>query len=91
MDEIYEIALSLQFHFMTKRWLTPIELRQRVGKTQFEIAVAVGKQPSSISDWETGKRKPKLELFEVKLMMRAYSATLDELVAAFSRVDPDDL
>ncbi|MBD2076329.1 helix-turn-helix transcriptional regulator [Phormidium sp. FACHB-592] len=76
---------------MVQRRLSPRELRDRVNKTQFEIAVEIGKQPSTLSDWETGRRSPSLKLHEVKKMMRAYEATLEELIWAFDRIDPDEL
>lgn len=62
---------------------TPRVLRLRVGLTQKQLAQHLGKRKETISDWENGKRKPKLFLEEVKLMTEVYQVTLEELIEAF--------
>lgn len=73
--------------------LSPRELRERVGLTQLEVAIALGKQPNTISDWERGTSTPLLYLQEVKIMMRVYQCDLDALIAIFSfnRINPDEI
>lgn len=75
---------------MTDR-LTPAKLRERAGVTQQDVAIVMGKSVSTVSKWEQFTNPPKLTLVEVKLMMIAYSASLDELVEAFGRIDPSDI
>ena len=51
----------------------------------------MGKTVSAIAKWEQFRNPPKLTLVEVKLMMVAYSASLEELIEVFGRVDPNDI
>lgn len=68
---------------MPKETLTPLALRVRAGLTQREAAIALGKRESTVSDWERGVARPRLYLSEVKILMRVYKASLDELIEAF--------
>ena len=76
---------------MTREHLSPVELRQRAGLTQMQVAIALGKQPSTISDWERGVKSPRLSFTEVLKLMAVYKCSLQELAIAFDRTDPDDL
>ena len=69
--------------------LTPKELRQRAGLTQQEVAVALGKAVSTISQWERGLKPPTLTLSETLQLIRLYKCTLEEAVRAFEGLDPD--
>jgi len=77
-------------HFIMSNYsekLTPVSLRKRSGKTQQEIAEAIGRRKSAVSGWEKGRRSPILKIHEIKKFMAAYDATLDELIEAFSNGD----
>jgi transcriptional regulator with XRE-family HTH domain len=63
--------------------LTPVILRQRTKKTQRQLAQALGKKVTTISDWERGVKKPRLTFSEVKLLMKELDCSLDELIEAF--------
>lgn len=71
--------------------LSPVQLRLRAGLTQMEVAIALGKQPSTISDWERGVKRPRLSFTETLKLMVVYQCSLQELAIAFDRTDPDDL
>jgi transcriptional regulator with XRE-family HTH domain len=70
--------------------LTPVFLRERAGLTQREVAIALGKRESTISDWERFAHRPKLHLAEVLKLQRLYQCSLEELVQAFDRIAPDE-
>jgi transcriptional regulator with XRE-family HTH domain len=74
-----------------ERWLSPAELRKRAGLTQKEVAAAIGRREQTISDWERGVKRPLLSPAETLILMRLYQASLDELVKAFDRIDPDEI
>ena len=56
-----------------------------------QVATALGKQPSTISDWERGVKKPRISFTETLKLMAVYRCTLKELAIAFDRTDPEDL
>lgn len=66
--------------------LTPMSLRDRVNKTQRQIARELDVREQTISDWERGRAHPRIRLSQIKKMMDVYEATLDELIEAF---DPE--
>ncbi len=58
------------------------ELRQRLGLTQFELAVEVGVTPTTIARWERGESKPtKLAINQMEALARK-AARRGEPVAA---------
>ena len=64
--------------------LTPVYLRERVGKTQKELADDLSRTVTTISSWERGFKLPRFESAEeVEAMMRGYECSLEELVEAF--------
>lgn len=63
--------------------LTPKQLRQRAGLTQQEVAVALGKSVSTVSQWERGLKPPTLTLSETLRLLRLYQCTLEEAAEAF--------
>jgi transcriptional regulator with XRE-family HTH domain len=71
----------------SRQKLTPLILRKRSGKTQQEIATAIGRRKAAVSGWEQGRRSPILKIHEIRKFMAAYEATLDELIEAFSNGD----
>ncbi|WP_251422697.1 helix-turn-helix domain-containing protein [Veillonella agrestimuris] len=68
----------MQFYKNLKR------ARVRMGKTQIEVAKAVGISNAALSNYETGYREPDLQT--LASLARYYGITLDELV----NVDTDD-
>lgn len=53
------------------------EMRERAGLSQQEAAMAVGRTPACLSNWERGYREPGLN--EACLLADAYHCSLDEL------------
>jgi len=53
-------------------------LRKRVGLTQNELAVKIGKVPVTISDYEKGKSLPPLDV--AHRISRFFNVTIDDLV-----------
>lgn len=76
---------------MRREWLTPRFLRDRAGLTQQEVADALGKRVSTISDWERHVYAPNLTLSEALKLLRLYECTLEEAVEAFDLVDPNEI
>lgn len=68
----------MQFYKNLKR------ARMRMGKSQIEVAKAVGISNAALSNYETGYREPDLQT--LLSLARYYGITLDELV----NVEPDD-
>ncbi|QYO62450.1 helix-turn-helix domain-containing protein [Leptolyngbya sp. 7M] len=62
--------------------LTLVQLRQRVGLTQQDLADAIGVTQKTISIWEKGSVEPKLSLRQTKILMDVLNCTFDELVEA---------
>jgi len=71
--------------------LSPAELRERVGLTQRQVAVAMNKRESTISDWERGISKPRLSFTETLRLARLYQCSVETLAIVFDRIDPDDI
>ena len=63
--------------------LTPVFLRKRARKTQRQLAEALGKKVTTISDWERGKTTPQLSFSEVKKLMELLQCDIDDLIEAF--------
>lgn len=66
--------------------LTPAQLRQRIGLTQFQLAIELGKTPSTIAKWEAGTTVPTGKPSDIKRLCEVYQCTLDELITAFEQV-----
>ena len=64
--------------------LTLAKLRERVNLTQLQLAVAVGVSITTISDWENGKKEPRLK--HVKLLLLVLKCSFEELAQAFEQV-----
>lgn len=69
-----------------KKQITPMDLRERVGLTQLEVAIALGKTPGTISNWERQAKKPELTLREVLRLADLYQCSVDELFEAFGSI-----
>lgn len=66
-----------------KPHLDPVTLRKQANKTQRQVAEAIGRKVTTISDWERGKTKPHLSFSEVKKLMELFNCTIDDLIEAF--------
>ncbi len=64
--------------------LTLAELRERANFTQAQLAVTMGVSVSTVSDWENGKKEPRLKHF--RLLMEFLGCTFEELCEAFDQV-----
>ena len=64
--------MNMQFYKNLKR------ARVRMGKSQIEVAKAVGISNAALSNYETGYREPDLDT--LCALARYYELTLDELV-----------
>lgn len=70
--------------------LSPMDLRKRVGLTQVQLAMKIGKSPSTVAKWEARDVVPKGTPSEIKKLCEAYQCTIDELIEAFeSAVEVD--
>jgi DNA-binding XRE family transcriptional regulator len=54
-------------------------LREKAGLTQRQVAAAIGVTVQTISNWETGFRRPKLYLEQLYSLCETLSCTLGEL------------
>ncbi|MBW4421561.1 MAG: helix-turn-helix transcriptional regulator [Myxacorys californica WJT36-NPBG1] len=70
--------------------LTPVTLRKRANKTQRQVAEAIGRKVTTISDWERGKTRPHLSFSEVKRLMELLECNIDELIEAFEQNAPKE-
>jgi transcriptional regulator with XRE-family HTH domain len=71
--------------------LTPADLRLRAGLTQEDVAKVLKTTSNAVSKWERFDKSPRLSFAKVKLFMRAYQCSLDDLIECFDRVDPDEV
>ncbi|NEQ31330.1 MAG: helix-turn-helix domain-containing protein [Leptolyngbya sp. SIO4C5] len=74
-----------------EKCLTPVELRQRIGLTQVQLAIAIGKSPSTIAKWEARAVVPKGTPSEIKRLCEIYCCTLDQLIEAFEDIKIDSV
>jgi DNA-binding transcriptional regulator YiaG len=63
--------------------LTLAKLRGRVNLTQMKLAVALGVSMATVSDWETGKKEPRLK--HVRLLIKVFGCSFEELCEAFDQ------
>ncbi len=54
-----------------------VELRKKYGLTQSELAILVGVQQNTVSQWESGKRNPSSSI--LPRLADALGCTIDEL------------
>lgn len=66
------------------------QLRDALGLTGWDVAVAVGCKPQSVSNWETGKNRPKLE---IAIALGTLYEARDEVLGMYGYVagEPDTL
>ena len=57
-------------------------LRKRLHLTQREVAKAVGVDDQTISNWEQGKSKPKLDPAQTFALCKVLQYSLEELASA---------
>lgn len=60
-----------------------VNLRQRAGVTQEELAKALKVTSHTIRNWEKGRAEPELQIWQVKMMCTILGCTLDELPDRF--------
>ena len=63
--------------------LTLAKLRERVNLTQMKLAVALGVSMATVSDWENGKKEPRLKHF--RLLIEILGCSFEELCEAFDQ------
>ncbi len=59
-------------------------LRERAGLTQRQISIAMDITVTSVSQWETGARRPRLFPDQTQKLLQVLNCTLEELVEAFN-------
>ena len=60
-------------------------LRERAGLTQRQISIAMDITVTSVSQWETGARRPRLFPDQTQKLLQVLNCTLEELVEAFKQ------
>ncbi|MEQ9367889.1 MAG: helix-turn-helix transcriptional regulator [Coleofasciculus chthonoplastes F3-SA18-01] len=60
-------------------------LRERAGLTQREISIAMDVTVTTVSQWETGARRPRLFPEQIQKLLQVLDCTLEEFVEAFSQ------
>lgn len=63
-------------------------LRKRAGLTQREISIAMDVTVTTVSQWETGARRPRLFPEQIQKLLQVLDCTLEEFVEAFSQNEP---
>jgi transcriptional regulator with XRE-family HTH domain len=63
--------------------LTVAKLRERANLTQMKLAVALGVSITTVSDWENGKKEPRLK--HVRLLIEILGCSFEELCEAFDQ------
>lgn len=84
IPELLEYVLVDQMETKRDQPLTLAELRERANFTQAQLAVTMGVSVSTVSDWENGKKEPRLKHF--RLLMEVLGCTFEELCEAFDQV-----
>lgn len=59
-------------------------LRKRLDLTQKEVAEAIGADDQTISNWEQGKSKPKLDPAQTFALCKVLRCSLEELASAIT-------
>jgi transcriptional regulator with XRE-family HTH domain len=68
----------------TDQPLTLAQLRERAKFNQAQLAVTMGVSVSTVSDWENGKKEPRLKHF--RLLIEILGCSFEELCEAFDQV-----
>jgi len=68
----------------TDQPLTLAQLRERAKFNQAQLAVTMGVSISTVSDWENGKKEPRLKHF--RLLIEILGCSFEELCEAFDQV-----
>lgn len=68
---------------LTGQSLTAMQLRERVGLTQRQVAELLNCRQGTISDWERRRSVPHLPPSKIRILLAAYHCSLDELIEAF--------
>lgn len=63
--------------------LTLVKLRERVKFNQAQLAVTIGVSVSTVSDWENGKKEPRLK--HVRRLIKVLGCSFEELCEAFDQ------
>lgn len=63
--------------------LTLAKLRERSSLTQMKLAVALGVSITTISEWENGKKEPRLK--HVRRLIEVFGCSFEELCEAFDQ------
>ena len=64
-----------------------VELRKAKGVTQKQIADALELSERTVIDWESGKRVPKLYVWQVKALCQLLSVSIFEIPNSFAKGD----
>jgi transcriptional regulator with XRE-family HTH domain len=59
------------------------ELREARGWTQFELAIKVGVQPTTIYTWESGKKMPMIP--QLRKLAEAFGVSMDDIITEAER------
>lgn len=57
------------------------------GRTQKDVAAAVGVEQSQVSDWESGRYEPNME--RQRCLVRTLGITSEELAALYGAPEPE--
>jgi len=68
----------------TDQPLTLAQLRERAKFNQAQLAVTMSVSVSTVSDWENGKKEPRLKHF--RLLIEILGCSFEELCEAFDQV-----
>jgi transcriptional regulator with XRE-family HTH domain len=68
--------------YKEQKFLDLRELREKAGLRREQVAVALNKSHTTISNWETGRFIPTLTPTETLLVLKTYDCTLDEFEQA---------
>ncbi|MDV3352068.1 helix-turn-helix transcriptional regulator [Leptothoe sp. LEGE 181152] len=62
-----------------------VELRKEKGVTQRQVAEALELSERTIIDWESGKRTPKLYVWQVKALCELLSVSIFDMPNSFAK------
>lgn len=73
-------------HFTILIHSKTVNLRTRTGKSQFQMAMELGKTPNTIHNWEHGIKFPVFQsLDQIKLVMASYQCSFPEFLEVFGK------
>mgnify|MGYP002777166840 FL=1 len=67
-----------------------MKLRERVGKTQREVALELNVTTQTISNWETGQRVPRLTPKQTYDLCKILDCTLEDLIDGLSDLEDSE-